>query len=653
MTALTLLSLVIGAALTALLYVFGVRRLLGLRLPLLRTLIAGVIAFLVTSPIIIAIIPQTPNFLPDLWFVILGMVIALLVGMTLLVVAEVFVPSGSLPGPLYLARELRKRLGRTKRYVQIVPILVRRGLIPYLQGRRRAELRTSDGRTHLAHSLRLALEEGGVTFVKLGQVLATRRDLLPNEFVTELSGLQDDVSPVAWPAIDQVIHAELGTGVDELFATFERTPIAAASIAQVYAATLKSGQRVVVKVCRPEAPAVVESDLDILERLALRLQRSTRWGRSVGTVDLAHGFRDALREELDLRIEARNMAAVAVATARRNGTGVRIPTLVESMSTRRVLVMERLDGQPLSTIKPEQIVDDRDVLARNLFDCLLRQVMVDGIFHADPHPGNIFLLADEQLGLLDFGSVGRIDAEMRAALQRLLLAVNRGDPATFTDALLEIVGRPDALDEDQLHRSLGRFLAHHVGPGLTPDNVRMFTDLFRIVSEYGLSVPPEIAAVFRALATMEGTLTRLAPGFNIVAEAQRFAADYLAEQLRPSSLRKAATDELTALLPVLRRLPRHIDRMSASLEAGRLGVNVRLLADDRDRRYVTDLVHLILLAFLAATSGIIAVLLLGVQGGPHLTSSVTLYQFLGYCFLVVGAILALRVLVAVLRPNTT
>jgi ubiquinone biosynthesis protein len=159
--------------------------------------------------------------------------------------------------------------------------------------------------------------------------------------------------------------------------------------------------------------------------------------------------------------------------------------------------------------------------------------------------------------------------------------------------------------------------------------------------------------VFRALAMMEGTLTRLAPGFNIVAEAQRFAADYLAEQLRPSSLRKAATDELTALLPVLRRLPRHIDRISASLEAGRLGVNVRLLADDRDRRYVTGLVHRILLAFLAATSGIIAALMLGVQGGPHLTSSVSLYQFLGYCFLVVGAILALRVLVAVLRPDTT
>ena len=159
-------------------YAFGVRRLLGLRLPLLRTLVAGVIAVLVASPIITAIIPKKPGLLPALWFVILGYAIALLAGMTFLVVAEVFVPSGSLPGPVYFARGLRKRLGRARRYSQISRILVRRGLFPYLRGGRRSEFRSPDGRARLARSLRLALEEGGVTFVKLGQVLATRRDFL-------------------------------------------------------------------------------------------------------------------------------------------------------------------------------------------------------------------------------------------------------------------------------------------------------------------------------------------------------------------------------------------------------------------------------------------------------------------------------------------
>ena len=216
MTALTGPILVIGVVLTALLFAFGVRRLLGLRLPLPRTLLAGVIAYLLVSPIINAIVgsagTKRPSILPLLSFVILGVAIALLVGMALLVVAETFVPSGSLPGPVYLARGLRRRLGRSRRYSQIGRILVRRGLLPYLRGGRRAELRTSDGRARLAHSVRLALEDGGVTFVKLGQVLATRRDLLPEEFVTELSALQDDVSPVSWPAIDEVIRAELGAG---------------------------------------------------------------------------------------------------------------------------------------------------------------------------------------------------------------------------------------------------------------------------------------------------------------------------------------------------------------------------------------------------------------------------------------------------------
>ena len=276
--------------------------------------------------------------------------------------------------------------------------------------------------------------------------------------------------------------------------------------------------------------------------------------------------------------------------------------------------------------------------------------MVDGVFHADPHPGNIFILNDGHQGLLDFGSVGRIDAGMRSALQRLLLAVDHGDPMALTDALLEIVERPDALDEERLRRALGWFLARHVAAGVTPD-VSMFTDLFRIVSGHGLAIPPEIAAVFRSLATVEGTISGLEPCFDIVVETRRFAADYLAEQFRPGSLKTAATDELTALLPILRRLPRRIDRIGEALETGRLSVNMRLLADDRDRRYVTGLVHQILLAFLAAASGIMAVLMLGVHGGPSITTTVTVYQFLGYCLLVIAAILALRVLVTVLRPQ--
>ena len=430
MTVLVLPVIFVFTALTVLVFAFGARRLLGLRFSFLRTLIAGVLAFLIASPIITAIsgsvVAKRTSVLPELWFVILGVTIALVVGMVFLVVAEALVPSGSVPGLVYMLRGMRRRMGRARRYWQISGILVRRGLMPYVRGGRRSELSTSEGRARLARSVRLAMEDGGVTFVKLGQVLSTRRDLLPAEFISELSRLQDDAAEVPWPRIEQVLRSELGAEVGELFASFDREPIAAASIAQVHAATLPSGARVVVKVRQPDVSQIVDRDLDIAGRLAARLERSTSWGRAVGTAGLAAGFAAALREELDLRVEARNMTSVAAAPGSRGSGGIAIPVPYQPLCTGLVLVMERFDGRPLAAIDAGMPADVRAALARSLLDCLLREVMLEGTFHADPHPGNVLLLADGRLGLLDFGSVGRIDQGLRSALQRMWLPALAG-----------------------------------------------------------------------------------------------------------------------------------------------------------------------------------------------------------------------------------
>ena len=656
----------LAIALTAVLIVLSVvaivggfallaRRLLGLRFGVVRLLLAGLLGFAVAGPIarsMLGAVPATGDGITPVWFFILVAATALVVAMIFLVVAEALVPTGSLPGPLEWRRELRGRIARVRRYSQISRIAVRHGLGPYLRGRRRAELDAPGGRARLARSVRRALEDGGVTFVKLGQVLSTRPDLLPPEFLEELARLRDQATPAPWPQVEQVLTAELGGPPEEVFAWFDREPLAAASVAQVHAARLRSGAEVVVKVQRPGIRSVVEHDLDIVARLARTVETRSRWGGSIGTRELAQAFAAAVREELDFRVEAGNLAVVAAAAGRNADGGVQVPTPHEPLCTQRVLVMQRLDGTPLGAAEPviaERGLDPEE-LARTLLAFLLRQIMFDGVFHADPHPGNVLLLADGRLGLLDFGLVGRLDASLRAALQRLLLAMDRGDPLGASDALLEVMLRPDEVDQQRLERALGQFMARYLSPGMTP-GVRMFSDLFRLVSEHGLSVPPEVAAVFRALATMEGALAQLAPGFDLVAEARAFAGRYASQQLEVASARQTVNEELTTLLPMLRRLPRRVERIASAAEHGRLSMHVRLFADERDRRHLSGLLHQVLLTVLAATAGIMAVLLLGTAGGPRVTATVGLYQLLGYNLLVVCAILALRVLVLIFRPD--
>ncbi|MDT7787423.1 MAG: ubiquinone biosynthesis protein [Pseudonocardiales bacterium] len=612
----TFTLLVMGMALAA-------RRILGLRIGLIRTALACLLAMSVASS---AFSGTTVE--PSAGLVTLQLGIALLAVIGVLAFAEIIVPTGSIPPPTEWWGMLRRRIARTRRYSRITAIAFRHGLGPYLRGRER----TSTG---LARSLRLALQDAGVTFVKLGQVLSTRADLLSEEFVEELSLLQDKVPPAKWEDVRAVLDAEVGL---DAFISVDETPLAAASVAQVHKAVLKSGAEVVVKVQRPGVRAVAEGDLDIVGRLAETLQR-TRWGSALGVRNLAAGFAAALREELDFKVEARNIAAVTAAS----DSSVTLPQV--HLSTSRVLVMDRLDGVPLRGAAEDE------GLARTLLRFVLRQVMLDGVFHADPHPGNVLLLNDGRLGLLDFGSVGRIDSALRSALQRLLIAIDRSDPASLTDALLELTSRPEDIDEQRLERALGQFMARHLGAGMRPD-VEMFGDLFLIVSRFGLSIPPEIAAVFRALATLEGTLAVLSPGFNIVVESRSFATEQIAERLTPESVKRTMAEELQAVLPMLRRVPRRIDRITGAMEQGRLSMSMRLFADERDRSFLTGLLHQVMLTVLGATAGVMAVLLLGSSGGPQVIPEIGLYQVLGYNLLIVSVLLGLRVVVTVFRPRS-
>lgn len=638
-------------------FAWVVRALLGVQFTTLRLIVAGAVSFVCFTPIMNGI-TSTDNvtegaLFPGLWFFLLGTMLALICGMVFLVIAEALVPSNTLPGPRYLVRATRQSWSRGGRYWQITRILFRHGLTAYVTGGRRREMGTHEGRLLLAERLRFALSDGGVTFVKLGQILSTRPDLLPDEFVQELSHLQHQAPTLPWADIEATLITDLGD-LDKYFASIDHEPLAAASIAQVHTARLVTGEEVVIKVRRPGIVSQVNVDLDIVNRLAHTLGQRTTWGRRIGVVELANGFATALREELDFRVEARNLQIVeAGAEARNDATGLHIPIVYRQLCTQRVLVMERIQGIPISKAGPELNARglDRQELARQLLDSLLRQMVVDGTFHADPHPGNVMLLESGQLTLLDFGSVGRMDPVVRDALIRLILTFQRSDPIAAADALLELVEPPAHLDEWRLERSIGQFMVRHLAPGVPPD-AQMVPALFRLLADHDLTALPEVAAAFRAIATLDGTLASISPGFNSIAEAKSFGEQYFLEQLRPKALTQTLVSELIAVLPMMRRLPRRLDKLTGQLEAGSLNVNVRTLNDPREQRALNGLLNRFLAALIACTAGIIAAVMLGQAGGPAVTTSVSLYQLIGYAFLIAALILSLRVLVGVFRPES-
>jgi ubiquinone biosynthesis protein len=655
---LTLLVLVTSIALVAGL-AWASRRLLGLPVGALRAVIAGLLGFAAAEILVRTLQPVQSGQVAAFLTVVLG--VPLIVAMIFIVAAEALVPSGTVPQPVDVVLGARRALARSRRYSQISRIAVRHGLGPYLRGRPLRPADAAGGRAALARSLRQALEEGGVTFTKLGQLMSTRPDLLPEEFISELTRLQDRAEPAPWEQVEEVITQSLGAPAEQVFTELQPEPAAAASIAQVHKARLRcadgSDAEVAVKVQRPGIRSTVEQDLDILLRLADTLEDRARWARAVGTAGVARGFAAAMREELDFRVEARNMAAVAATwqdqqRAVSGSIPVVLPAVHEQLCTEHVLVIEWLDGVSLREAGP--LIDDRGLdraeLTRALLRSMVYQITEGGVFHADPHPGNVLLLTDGRLALLDFGSVGRLDAQQRSALLNLLLAVGRGDPAALRDALLELVTRTDEIDEWQLERALGRFVARHL-VGTSAPTAEMFTDLFRLAAQFELAIPPEIATVLRALATLEGTLSLLTPGIDIAAEARQYAADHVAAALSPAAVPKSVAEEVGALLPVLRRLPRRFDRVTGAMEQGRLSLNVRLFADERDRRVVTGLTHQFLLALLGAASGVVAAILLGTPGGPQISPTMSLLQLIGYNLLIVGGILVLRVLYVIFRSR--
>jgi ubiquinone biosynthesis protein len=551
------------------------------------------------------------------------------------------------PGLPHPMRALRTAVRRSRRYSQIVRIAMGNGFGPHLgRGHRRASGQRDKGT--FGHRLRLTLEESGGTFVKVGQMLSGRADLLPPDVVSELSHLQDDVAPASPEAITALVEQEIGRPLATVFRHFDMEPIGAASIAQVHAATLVDGREVVVKVQRPGIEELVERDLDALLRLARSVERRAPWARPYQIGALAGEFADRLRDELDFRLEAANTSTIA-----RNletNADVHIPDVHAELSTRRVLTMEKLRGV---SVRDGDEIDrrglDRQELADRLVGCYLRQLLVDGVYHADPHPGNILVLEESRIGLIDFGAVGRLDAVQQEALKEMLLAIARRDPEAVLTAVLDVVDIPANTDLGRLQHALASFVARHVTATVTP-SVGAFTALLRVLIDFGIHVPPEFSTLFRALATLQGTLDTMAPGYEFAARVEA-AATALFHDPGTAPGQALVKSELARTLPQLRRLPRHLDRIATLAERGDLRLRVSLFSTESDMQAMTRLVNRVILAGLGVGIAIVALGLLRTSGGPDLANGLGLYPSLAYLGFLASMVFIVRVTVAVMRDG--
>jgi len=469
---------------------------------------------------------------------------------------------------------------RLKRYKDVVALLIKYGRSDLVEhssltivgkGTDRAMARTVSPK---AEELAEDLEKLGPTFIKLGQLLSTRPDIMPEPYLEALSRLQDNVEPFSIEEVERIVSTELGGRLSKLFANFEREPTAAASLAQVHRAEMRDGRAVVVKVQRPDIRDQIVEDLEALEQAAEFIDAHTETGRRYEFSNLLAELRRSLVRELDFQREATNL--LKLRESLRDFENVVIPEPIEDYTTSRVLTMEYIPGKKITDISPLRLLEiDGMALADELFRAYLKQILVDGFFHADPHPGNVFLTEDNRIALLDLGMVGHVGARFQEDLLRLLLAVSEGKGDEAVQVCLRM-GEPKAnFDKTEYRNRIRRLVARHADATLDQiDAGRVTLEITRISADCWMRMPQQFTLIAKAFLNLDQVVYTLAPNFDPNAVIRDEASSILARKLTESAEPGSIMSRVVEVKEFAERLPGRVNKILDAVGNNELSIGV-------------------------------------------------------------------------------
>lgn len=420
------------------------------------------------------------------------------------------------------------------------------------------------------------LEAMGPTYVKLGQVLSSRPDLLPAPYIAALSRLQDGVKPFSFAEVEEIVTQELGVKISKAFIRFDPEPLAAASLGQVHYAALRDGRAVVVKVQRPGVEKQIAEDMEVLGEIAEWLDEHTEFGRRHRLQLMIEEFRLVLRQELDYQLEANNLRTMA-----RNMAGferIFIPQPIADYSTRRVLTMDHVRGRKLTALGPLTVLEmPGDELAEELFAAYLKQVLVDGLFHADPHPGNVFLTSDHRIALLDFGMVGIVSPKMQDSLLKILIATSEGKSDEVAALLVGISECTDAFDEASLQRRVAQLVGQQRDISLGDMKVgKTILEVSEAAANDGLWVPSELTLLGKTLLQLDQIGKILSPNFDPNAAIRRNASEVLTQRMQKQTTQGSFLSSILEMRDFVSGLPVRLNKIMDVVGNSELEVKVRV-----------------------------------------------------------------------------